>query len=449
MSGELLQPVWLHRDRCGIEQHGGLAQCGHGHRAHGAYWKGGYSGGANVWAISDGSSTSNWTTDSAGTSATGQVAGANTKVIFSATGASNQTDMTLGADMAVGSLEFNNTAVAALNDLDNKLTVNGASAVSVTSTGAVTLNTNLVLANSQATVNVANAAGVLNLQGTVTGNGLTKTGSGRLAVSGTQSFSGSVLLNAGTTYFGGTTTVNSLTLAAGARLEGSGTVTSVAGMTIGGTLAVGDESLSSAVASTLTLASGSGTLTFQTGSVITLDLVNGAGTGGGESDLLVISGVLVIGADVSLQVETNNMTTWAIGDTWQLIDWTGLTSRTGTFVTTELDSALSGTGLSWDYSNLYTTGAITLSAVPEPPGRCSFFSPSVRWGRAEGGGSVLPARNSGKNHETIPAASDPADGFLRGGTRGSSSRETPRWPGTTAKRSVAGLCRASHSFFES
>lgn len=331
-----------------------------------AYWKGGYSGGANVWAISDGSSTSNWTTDSAGTSATGQVAGANTKVIFSATGASNQTDMRLGTDMAVGSLEFNNTTVAALNDLDNKLTVNGASAVSVTSTGAVTLNTNLVLANSQATVNVANAAGVLNLQGTVTGNGLTKTGSGRLAVSGTQSFSGSVLLNAGTTYFGGTTTVNSLTLASGARLEGSGAVTSVTGMTFGGTLAVGDESLSSAVASTLTLASGSGTLTFQTGSVITLDLVNGAGTGGGESDVLAISGTLVIGSNVSLQVETNNMTTWAIGDTWQLIDWTGLTSRTGTFVTTELDSALSGTGLSWDYSNLYTTGAITLSAVPEP-----------------------------------------------------------------------------------
>ncbi|WP_050030969.1 autotransporter-associated beta strand repeat-containing protein [Verrucomicrobium sp. BvORR034] len=330
-----------------------------------AYWKGGYAGGANVWAISNGSTASNWTTDSAGTGTTGQVAGASTKVIFSATGASNQTDMRLGADMAVGSLEFNNTTAVALNDLDNKLKVNAANAITVNGTGAVTLNTQLTLADSQAVVNVADAAGVLNLQGSVTGNGLTKTGTGRLNMEGTNTFSGAMALNAGTTYLNGVTTMNSLNVAAAARLEASGNITSTNAMSISGTLAVGNESLATPVISNLSLTAGTGGVTFQNGSVLTFDLFTGAGAGGGQSDMLAITGTLTIGSNVSLQVDTNGMTTWAAGDSWKLFDWTGLTSVSGSFVTADLDAVLNGTGLNWDYSALYTSGIITV-AVPEP-----------------------------------------------------------------------------------
>ena len=60
---------------------------------------GAVSGHVNVWSISNGSSTSNWTTNAAGTTATGLIPGAGTTVYFSATGAGSQGSMVLGDPM--------------------------------------------------------------------------------------------------------------------------------------------------------------------------------------------------------------------------------------------------------------------------------------------------------------------------------------------------------------
>jgi hypothetical protein len=48
-----------------------------------------------------------------------------------------------------------------------------------------------------------------------------------------------------------------------------------------------------------------------------------------------------------------------IGDTFKLFNWTGV-SPTGQF---EIET---DPGLAWDTSHLYTTGVVTLEAVPEP-----------------------------------------------------------------------------------
>jgi uncharacterized protein YjbI with pentapeptide repeats len=51
-----------------------------------------------------------------------------------------------------------------------------------------------------------------------------------------------------------------------------------------------------------------------------------------------------------------------VGDTFQLFNWSGPLPLGDQF------SAIATTpGLSWDLSNLYTAGAVTLTAVPEPP----------------------------------------------------------------------------------
>ena len=60
-----------------------------------AYWKGGYSGGNNNWALTDGSTTSNWASDAFGAD-TPLIPGATTKIHFSTLGATNQDAMVLG-----------------------------------------------------------------------------------------------------------------------------------------------------------------------------------------------------------------------------------------------------------------------------------------------------------------------------------------------------------------
>lgn len=332
-----------------------------------AYWKGGFAGGANVWAISNGTSASNWATDLAGTD-TPLVPGANARVIFSATNSTNSEDMTLGTDMSVGSLEFNMGSAVLLDDQEHSLTVNHEDAITVNGTGPVTLNTNLTLTDDNAQVDVA-SGGSLTLGVRTEGEGMTKVGQGRLAMTGTQTFAGAVSLQGGTTYMANSTTAQSLSVASGARLDAAGglNTTGASGVLISGTLAVGDSTAAAPGATTLTVTtSAGGALVFANNSTLELDLIDGDGSGGGASDVLALTGALEIGSNVMLDVDVNEMVNWALGDTWQIFDWTGLTSRTGTFETTELDSVLDGTEFRWDYSELYTSGTISIAVVPEP-----------------------------------------------------------------------------------
>ena len=83
-------------------------------------------------------------------------------------------------------------------------------------------------------------------------------------------------------------------------------------------------------------------------------------TRGGEYAATVASGILEF--DWTLRVVFINGYAPRDGDTFDLFDGQ---IRQGAFQT--LDCAdVGGSGLLWDASNLYTTGAIALAAVPEP-----------------------------------------------------------------------------------
>ena len=79
-------------------------------------------------------------------------------------------------------------------------------------------------------------------------------------------------------------------------------------------------------------------------------------TAGDISDLAIVSGLLTFGGTLNV----NNVgATLLDGDTFNLFDW-GTTS--GTFDAVNLPGLDSG--LTWDDSELYTSGTITV--VPEP-----------------------------------------------------------------------------------
>ena len=109
------------------------------------YWKGGFTGGANVWAASDGSVNSNWTTDAAGMVPTSLTPGADTAVVFSATGAGGQSSMTLGANMSIAGITFGDAGSDTLASDGNTLTIATTSGITISSGTGVTLNPGIVL----------------------------------------------------------------------------------------------------------------------------------------------------------------------------------------------------------------------------------------------------------------------------------------------------------------
>jgi autotransporter-associated beta strand protein len=186
-------------------------------------WKGGLSGGANVWAQSDGSANSNWTTD--GTTATSLTPGTAADVIFTSDNAPSDRDaMVLGANMTIRSLTISDSDVTpsavTLNADGHQLTLANAAGITVNSgAGAVTLNAPINLGTGQTWTNnssqpltiggdIGNGSSTLTLDGTgdvtITGSirngggGLTKNGSGTLALDGMNLYQGITTLNAGT-----------------------------------------------------------------------------------------------------------------------------------------------------------------------------------------------------------------------------------------------------------
>ena len=174
------------------------------------YWQGNKVTGTNVagadnaWSLSSGS-TGNWSSSQGSYTATAVVPGSAANVVFSASGAAQQTTV-LGADMTVNSVTFNDPVSFTVGGGKNILTLlstatsSGASAITVGSTANAT---NIINANvnfggaSTETINVASGKN-LNLAGQILGAfTLSLAGSGTLNLSGTNTFSGAISIGGG------------------------------------------------------------------------------------------------------------------------------------------------------------------------------------------------------------------------------------------------------------
>ncbi|MEI8375032.1 MAG: TIGR03790 family protein [Planctomycetota bacterium] len=162
-----------------------------------AYWYGGLvsgAGSAMALSASDGS-TSNWSSTAGSYTTTALVPGPTTDVILSATGASQQGKIVLGANMSVNSLTFNDTTPVTI--------ANDGFAISLNSTGSGA--SSAISANQSAAVNAGIALGgaavfttaggkTLTIGGAISGGSLTVAGSGTTVLSGTNSFAGGVTI---------------------------------------------------------------------------------------------------------------------------------------------------------------------------------------------------------------------------------------------------------------
>ena len=276
-------------------------------------------------------------------------------------------------------------------------------------TSSVTVNSGarFALSVGAESIDALNGAGTVNVNGinstlTVGANGGSGSFSGTLANNtntlalvktgtGTQILSGANTYSAGTTVSGGTllaenttgsaTGTGAATISSGATLGGNGFIVPASGnsVTINGTLNVGVPGESSGQALSVAL-TGAGNLALN-GTTL-LNLFTNAGTGTlnstGATDLLQVSAPawsnVTLGGSSILTVATSlNASTFVAGDAWKLFDWSGILGGTAPVEGTNGFSAINlpilEAGYTWDVSQLFTPGEITvnsLSGVPEP-----------------------------------------------------------------------------------
>jgi fibronectin-binding autotransporter adhesin len=187
-----------------------------------AFW----AGGTDSW-----SNASNWNTDISGAVSTGAVPSYQTNVTFSTTTpvAANLTSNLVDADFDINSLSFNslagNTTIGGTGMLT--LEANGSNGITASNTsGTNTIATRIGLAANQ----TWNTAGNLVASGAITdfggGYSLTKAGAGRLTLSGANSISGQLLVNAGSVYINrsGATGANTLNIGSSATVASGATL---------------------------------------------------------------------------------------------------------------------------------------------------------------------------------------------------------------------------------
>ncbi|WP_050023984.1 autotransporter-associated beta strand repeat-containing protein [Verrucomicrobium sp. BvORR034] len=231
-------------------------------------------------------------------------------------------------------------------------------------------------------VQSANTAGVGGkLSGVISGatGSLQKIGQGILEVTGNNTYGGGTTVKEGTflanNALGSATGVGNVTVLSGARLGGNGTVgtsTSSASITVksGGTLSVGQ--LGNTSGQQLKLATGAGGVITLSGTVEFDIFGNNGGVnpiGNNDSLGLTSSSPIALGGTLKIVDSTDVATELTLGSSWQLIDWTNVIVSNGQKYTgafTTFDVPVLAEGLAWDYSQLYTTGYVSITVVPEP-----------------------------------------------------------------------------------
>lgn len=236
--------------------------------------------------------------------------------------------------------------------------------------------------NQVVDVQSTNTAGVGGkLSGVISGTtgSLQKIGQGILEVTGDNTYGGGTTVKEGTLLannaLGSATGTGNVTVLSGARLGGNGTVgasTSPANITVksGGTLSVGQ--LGNTSGQQLKLATGVGGVITLSGTVEFDIFGNNGGVnpiGNNDSLGLTSSSPIALGGTLKIVDSTDVATELTLGSSWQLIDWTNVIVSNGLKYTggfTTFDVPVLAEGLAWDYSQLYTTGIVSISVVPEP-----------------------------------------------------------------------------------
>ncbi|WP_221029599.1 autotransporter-associated beta strand repeat-containing protein [Actomonas aquatica] len=208
--------------------------------------------------------------------------------------------------------------------------------------------------------------------GTLEGSGgFTKAGVGTMTLSGTNTYTGATTINAGTLALGANGSIaNSSGVAlgnggildltakstgfafgSGQTLSGSGTLNLATNQTLNfaGTLAPGNSP------GIITV---DGNLVLNSAAIVAMELAGSGGMAGTDFDQIIVNGDLTLGG--TLQLTLLNDYTPSIGQSFQLFT---ASSIGGTFANYDLPTIA---GATWNTSYLAQTGAISLSAVPEP-----------------------------------------------------------------------------------
>ena len=285
------------------------------------FWLGGLSGSPGSWATSNGTA-SNWASAQSG-APTPQTPGSTTTATFSATGASNQGSIILGANTSVAGIVVNDTTPIVLNDDGLSTLTLGTGGITVNNTSgnpSLTLATPIVLGGAQAWSNastnplvvsnsVTNGANTLTVQGagntTISGaigngaGGLTKAGTGTLFLTSVNTYTGATNVDGGTLQLGtgaSISTANAINVGGGTAagtptIAGGSVSTSLTGnfsFTIGngsaGTFNISSGSLNVSSATGGIVLGNTGTAQWtQTGGTVTLAGNAGFFTGNGNT----------------------------------------------------------------------------------------------------------------------------------------------------------------------
>ncbi|MEZ0387087.1 MAG: autotransporter-associated beta strand repeat-containing protein, partial [Verrucomicrobium sp.] len=237
--------------------------------------------------------------------------------------------------------------------------------------------------------NVAGRGGKLSGVLSSTNGAIQKIGQGILEVTGDNTYGGGTVVKEGTflanNIAGSATGTGNVTVLSGARLGGNGSVGKSGTLQnievrSGGTLSVGQLGNTSGQQLKL-ITSGSGVITLA--GTVEFDLFgnNGGVNLSGNNDQLSLTSntAIALGGTLKINDLTDVATELTLGSSWQLIDWALVAVNSGPKFTgnfTTFDVPILADGLAWDYSQLYTTGYVSIGVVPEP-GRILLLSLGV------------------------------------------------------------------------